>query len=343
MRPQDERRRAAITPRPEALLDARRRCGAIYGERRALAGRRGPPHLPLEADDATTRPPPSAHGHPVMSDLRLRARSVTEIVDAALQLYRRDALEYILVTAVAYAPILVAQLMLFGAVGGAVTPATLGTFGPLWIALLVFGFAGYALMVAIVSKFSSEVYLGRAPDLAAIIRAALPKVLPLIGASVLFGIVIMLGVFLFGVGASLLGAAGGVLAFAVALVWGVYAAARFFAVFQVIILEGLSVVASFGRASALSRGRKAHILLTLLLVVVIVMVVAVALFTVASMFSSTMAAGVVQMSYTIIAYPLVGIAQMILYYDLRIKAEGYDIEVMTGALGAAPPAREPTP
>ena len=47
-----------------------------------------------------------------MSDLRLRARSVTEIVDAAFQLYRRDALEYVLVTAIAYAPLVLAQLVL---------------------------------------------------------------------------------------------------------------------------------------------------------------------------------------------------------------------------------------
>jgi len=46
-----------------------------------------------------------------MSDLRLRPRSVTEIVDAAFQLYKRDALEYLLVTAVAYAPWVVAQLI----------------------------------------------------------------------------------------------------------------------------------------------------------------------------------------------------------------------------------------
>ena len=49
-----------------------------------------------------------------MSDLRLRARSVTEIVDAAFQLYKRDALEYVLVTAVAYAPVVVAHEQLHG-------------------------------------------------------------------------------------------------------------------------------------------------------------------------------------------------------------------------------------
>jgi hypothetical protein len=45
---------------------------------------------------------------------------------------------------------------------------------------------------------------------------------------------------------------------------------------------------------------------------------------------------VLQTLYTVVAYPLVGITQMILYYDARIRAEGFDIEVMTGSLGAPP-------
>jgi hypothetical protein len=45
---------------------------------------------------------------------------------------------------------------------------------------------------------------------------------------------------------------------------------------------------------------------------------------------------VLQTLYTIVAYPIIGITQMILYYDTRIRAEGFDIEVMAGALGAAP-------
>ena len=276
-----------------------------------------------------------------MSDLRLRARSVTEIVDAAFQLYRRDALEYILVTAVAYAPILIAQLMVFGAIGMGDPTTVFGTFGALWFVLLILGFIGYAVMVAVVSKFSSDVYLGRSPDLGAIIRAAAPKILPLIAAALLFGLLVTIGIAPMGAGMALGGPGLGIAGFVLAIVWAFYATARFFAVFQVIILEDRGVFDSFGRASALSRGRKGHILLTLFLVLVIVMVVALAVMTVALLISSQMVAGVVQMMYTIIAYPLIGIAQMLLYYDLRIHAEGFDVEVMTRSLGSSP--QEATP
>jgi len=55
---------------------------------------------------------------------------------------------------------------------------------------------------------------------------------------------------------------------------------------------------------------------------------------VASLFGSIAGMLIMQALYTVVAYPLIGITQMILYYDARIRAEGFDIEVMTGALGS---------
>ena len=39
---------------------------------------------------------------------------------------------------------------------------------------------------------------------------------------------------------------------------------------------------------------------------------------------------------SIVVYPLVGITDALLYYDARIRREGFDIEMMAGA--TAPPA-----
>ena len=40
---------------------------------------------------------------------------------------------------------------------------------------------------------------------------------------------------------------------------------------------------------------------------------------------------------TVVIYPVIGIMEMVLYYDSRIRAEGYDVELMANALGT--PAR----
>src|SRR5256885_12769556 len=125
-----------------------------------------------------------------MSDLRLRARSVTEIVDAGFQLYKRDVVEYVLVAALAYAPWVVAQLLLLRGLTLTSPQITGGSTSA------VFGLVGliaYALMSAVLSRFSSDVYLDRPSGLGDIVRTVLPLVPRLIGATFLLGLVLMLG------------------------------------------------------------------------------------------------------------------------------------------------------
>jgi hypothetical protein len=268
-----------------------------------------------------------------MSDLRLRARSVTEIVDAAFQLYRRDALEYVLVTAIAYAPWVVAQLALMRGLllSGS---QTLSAPGPATLILAVVGIFAYALMSAVLSRFSSDVYLDRPTGLSSVVRAVLPLVPRLIGATILFGLVLMLGFIPVIVGGAISSIPLAVVGMLFSIVWAFYALARFFAVFQTIVLEDRGIVAAFSRSSVLSQNRKWHILLTLALVIIIFVMLSFAVTLVAQLFGTIAGSVIMQAIYTVLAYPLIGITQMILYYDTRIRAEGFDIEVMTGALGS---------
>ena len=269
-----------------------------------------------------------------MSDLRLRARSVTEIVDAAFQLYKRDALEYVLVTGVTYAPLIVAQLIFLR--GLTLTNAeALGAVSPaVTLVLAAVGILAYALMSAVLSRFSSDVYLERPTGLGLVIRDVLPLVPRLIGATLVFGLVMMVGFIPIIVGAGIGSVPLIFVGVLLSIFWVFYALARFFAVFQVIVLEGRGVIAAFSRSGVLSQNRKGHILLTLFLVFVIFIMLSFAVTMVAQLLGSVAASMVLQTLYTVVAYPLIGITQMILYYDTRIRAEGFDIEVMTGALGA---------
>jgi len=191
-----------------------------------------------------------------MSDLRLRPRSVTEIVDAAFQLYKRDALEYLLVTAVAYAPWVVAQLIVMRGLN--LLDPTRGLASATWI-LGALGIFAYALMSAVLSRYSSDIYLDHPIGLGAAIRAVLPMVPRVIGATILFGLVLMLGLVpvLLGLALSNFGLIG--VGVPLSIVWGVYALARFFAVFQIIVLENSGVIAAFARSGGLSRNRKGHV------------------------------------------------------------------------------------
>lgn len=268
-----------------------------------------------------------------MSDLRLRARPVAEIVDAAFQLYRRDAAEYLLITALAYAPALVAQLLLLGA--STEIASFSPTQGAVAFVLLVFSFFTFCVMWAALTLFASEVYLGRMPELGIVARAALGRLPAVLGSTIAFALVLALGAV--PVALAVATANPVLIAFSVLLplAWWLYAYARYFALLQIVVLERADVVTAFRRSALLSRNIKLHILLTMFLVFVIVGVLSFAVLIPATLFGSPVVAAVVQTCYVIAAYPLIGITQMVLYYDARIRAEGFDIEVMAQALGPA--------
>lgn len=266
-----------------------------------------------------------------MSDLRLRARSVTEIVDAAFQLYKRDAVEYLLITAIAYGPWVLARVALLRSMTFS-SPQALAMAGPLPFVLLMLGVLSYALMSAVLSRFSSDVYLDQPTGFGQVLRYVLPRLPRLIGAGILLPLLMGLGFIPIGILVAMTSLWMAPLGFVVALVWIAYVAARFFAVFQVIVLEDRGVIASFARSGQLSINRKVHILLTLGLAFLIFIMLSFAVTMVAQLLPGFAMGLALQSLYMVVAYPLIGLTQMILYYDARIRAEGFDIEVMTGAL-----------
>lgn len=246
------------------------------------------------------------------SPLPLRPRSASEIVDAALQLYRRDPLTYLLLSALCYAPVLALQLVIIG-------PATrieeqLSRLTAGFSLIMVFGYwISLSLMSAVIVRLASEDYLGRRIEPAVAVRDALMR-LPI----VMFGfllkyILMMLGFFLFFIGF-------------------LYFMARYFAVTAGIIIEGRGAFSAFGRSAALSRGHKMHILGTSLLAFVIFAVVYFGIAIVAAMTGSIVISTILTVVASIAAYPMFAIIEMLLYYDARVRNEGYDIEMMAEAI-----------
>jgi hypothetical protein len=247
-----------------------------------------------------------------MADLHLRARSATELVDAAVQLYRRDALKYILLTALAYAPWVVLQLIVLGMAGAAPTSTTM----PLVMLSYVGMFIGFAVMSAALSRVAASAYLGEHREIDEALREVLPGIPAVVVSTLLKYVMFMVGLLFLIVGA-------------------LYIAARYFATTQVIVLEGTGVSGAFARSSALSRGQKRHIFNTQVLVWVIYFVLSMGAVMLAGP-GGEMVMTIVSSLVTVVVYPIVGIAEVLLYYDARIRQEGYDIEVMARALDPAP-------
>ena len=243
-----------------------------------------------------------------MSDTALRARTASEIVDAGFRLYTRHASQYILITALAYTPMLVLNLA-FGTMRASATPSM--TFVLLTVTLSIITFA---LMTATVTALGARSYLGEPVDAAAAIREALPRI-PII----ILNSLVMVGIYMVGILCFIVG---------VFYVW-----TRFFAVAPAIVLEKKGVFSAISRSSKLTSGRMGHTFGSLLLVWALYLAGSIGAGIISAFLQNFVLITLVTTLYTIVAFPIIALSTMVLYYDLRIRNEGFDLERMTQGLG----------
>jgi hypothetical protein len=182
----------------------------------------------------------------------------------------------------------------------------------------------FALMSAVLVVCASQAYLGEPVDVGVAVRQALPRLPFVLLGAVCRYVLMFFGLFFFLVGA-------------------IYVAARFFAVTPVIVLEGKGIGTAFARSTVLSRGRKWHVFNTIGLASLIYWVLAFGVQMAAAIVGNLTVQALVGAAVTIMVYPVVAITEALLYYDTRIKSEGLDIELMTGALDDVAPREAATP
>src|SRR5436190_1486580 len=164
--------------------------------------------------------------------------------------------------------------------------------------------AAFQIMRAVLIVCASQAYLGDPVDVGAAVRKALPRMpLVLVGAIARY-IGIFLGLFAFFIGA-------------------LYVMARWFAITPVLVLEQRGLGQAFSRSSALSRGRKRHIINTVGLVAIIYWVLAIGVQLAALALGNVIVQTVATAVFTILVYPVVAITEALLYFDTRIRNEGF--------------------
>lgn len=242
-------------------------------------------------------------------DTSLRARGVSEIVDAAFALYRLNGMQYIVVAAIATAPSLILSLFLTST--PPTTPADLLRTFP----AIIVGIISYSLVSAVIVHMGADVYLGRQPDVAATVRQILKRLPAIFGALIMTSFLAGLSLLLF--------------------IFPVfYVVALLFATVPVIVLEGKGASNAMARSAKLSKGRKLHILGTLALVYGIYFVLAIGLSLGFTAIGNQMLQTIAMSVFGIVVSPIMNLALMVLYYDVRIRAEGFDVEHMAQSLAA---------
>ncbi len=292
-----------------------------------------------------------------MKALELRPMGVGDILDTAFRLYRARFGTFILIVMLAYIPFGLANAIFLNSLGiqqqnplaplfnrssenrseqrptTALTiqaPPSVGQFDPDapftppdpmvaiggGIGFLLFAVVVLPLCQGALIHTISAAYLGEELSAAQSYGRAAPKLLRLILASIMAGIVMMFGVCLFVVG------------FVIFLLW-------FMLVSPVILLEDLGASGSLGRSRELMRGNLGKGFLLLLVVGLLALAIQLGVWSVLAL---------IPMPHPIVSafleavvpgfiVPLQLAPSILLYYDIRIRKEGFDLERLASALG----------
>jgi hypothetical protein len=241
----------------------------------------------------------------------LRARRPGEILDTAFQILRARYDAVLLASAVFLVPsiLLVFALPENRIVGIVDRLLTLA--------------ASTAVIVVV-----SDIYMGQEVDVRRSIGEVVSRFGSIFGAAVVQGILILVGLLM------LVGPAF------IFYAWT-------FAMPAIVMLEGTGASASYSRSRALAKGYVGHILATLIMAWVIFGVVFLG-----TVLAVGMAIGLgLHERFTdpvfgvvvCLAYPFVSAVTTILYYDLRIRQEGFDVEFLAHEMNDAEPDAPPAP
>jgi hypothetical protein len=244
-----------------------------------------------------------------MTSIALRPRSGPELLDAAFQFWRENFKLLCTVVAAAFVPIIVLE-MLASAQPDSGIFALLARIGG-----GVFESMASAAVIAVVS----ERYMGREVTAGEALQKVWSRIGTIFATSFIYGMIVFVGLVLL-------------------IVPGFYFACKYFAMMPAVVIEGLDSSSSQKRSSTLTQGSKWRVLG---LIVVAWIIYFVLLAIVAGIVETTMRGmtGIVATRLLVVPiYPFLGILVTLLYYDLRIRNEGLDLDLMLANEAPAHPA-----
>jgi len=260
----------------------------------------------------------------------LRPRGIGEILDSAVVLYRARFTKLVRVAALIVVPVQVlSALVLLSAqpdhynigVTGTVSPQyDSSSFAVQFAAVIVVAIVtvlSTALIIAVCTRIVADAYIGRMSEARDAVRAVRPRLLAIIGTSLLVLVSEAIG-FAF----CFVGVVVPLTVFAVAL--------------PVLILEGVGVSAAIGRSVTLTKSHLLHVLGLVLTAQLLASTVNLALAegvslvlrvgggTVAVVIGQSIANAIASLLST----PFIATATVVLYFDLRIRDEAYDVQLL---------------
>lgn len=268
-----------------------------------------------------------------MTAIALQPRSAIEIVDAGFRLLRRFYPQLAALSVAALLPYIVLVLL----VGGAPRNPALG------LPLLLVQFLCTTLAEAATIVAVSDGYLeGEAPVASALGRTATrlgtlaaAALLRGLAVGVTAGITVALSMVVFGL--VLPRPFGLVFGAVLGFIPAFYVIVRTFAVAPAVMLERRGALESLARSWELARGQVGRCFVALLLawLIYIVLIAVVSLLVGLLQPRNPTLSGVLSAAFLALIFPLIGVVTTLLYYDLRVRREGFDLEMMAKELAAS--------
>ena len=124
------------------------------------------------------------------------------------------------------------------------------------------------------------------------------------------------------------------------IVPGIWLATTYFAAMAVAMVEGSNRAVSFDRSAALTQGSKWRIIGVFLVAYLVYFLITIVVAGIAVAVSGPLLGTLLTVLVMACTYPFIGTLTTLLYFDLRIRREGFDLDMMmeTPAVGTVPAA-----
>ena len=251
-----------------------------------------------------------------MATYQLRPLSIGEILDGAFTLLRRHFGVMLSISIICQG--LPTALGLYVEFAGGIE----AQFG-LWAVAQLLSIVGYLLLNGAAVRVVSEAYLGRTSTVGDAMGFATGK---------------MGGILVSGIAVSIIAFLG----FVLLIVPGVIALCGYALVIQVVVLEDLKASTdALGRSWSLTKGFKGKVLTLWFVLFMFLMLIFIGFGVVAALaagFAPVLAVpAIVALALVwLLVYPLMSCVFTLLYYDLRVRKEAFDLELLSQQVGLAP-------
>ena len=260
---------------------------------------------------------------------RFEAMTTGALLDRAFRLYANNFSLLLGITAVAYVPLYALMLLIQSSLTGAISlTASLSALVAQVIFIILWASIALPISTGAATFAISERYLGNPVNSADALQRALKNLWTMSIAQLSAGVRIMIG-------------------FILLIVPGILWSLSYALIIPAVMVEGLQAGPSLKRSAELAKGQRGKVFAIMVVINLLVVLLSSGVGSIAKLVLTVESTGgaifgsAIDSLVTILLTPLGIVANILLYYDLRIRKEGFDLEMLSRSFGTATDPRAP--